>query len=288
MKNENIVGLINEKYSSFSKGQKVIADFILKEYKGAKYMTAAEVAEVTGLSEVTVVRFAYELGFEGYPKFQRALKDSTRKKLTTAQRLEFVSEDLKQDTLLQDVLNTDMKNMVKSLQLVNQDNFNTIVKEILNAKRIYILGVRSSAPLASFLGFYFNLIFSNIRLVHTTSVSEMFEQIINIEKGDVIIGVSFPRYSKRTIRALEYAKSQGATAIAITDSDGSPLKDVSDYTLEAVSDMTSFVDSLVAPLSVINALIIAIGIERKKHLIDTFDKLENIWDESNVYLKEEE
>lgn len=172
-----------------------------------------------------------------------------------------------------------------TLDEIDQNSFNNIVESILNAKKIYILGVRSSAPLASFLGFYFNLIFDNVRLVHTTSVSEMFEQIIYASEGDVVIGISFPRYSKRTINALKFGKSRGATVISITDSVESPLAQCSDHSLIARSDMASFVDSLVAPLSVINALIAAIGVRRKQHVYDTFENLEKIWEEYQIYEK---
>jgi DNA-binding MurR/RpiR family transcriptional regulator len=178
-----------------------------------------------------------------------------------------------------------MEKIKITLEEIDTDSFNKIVETILNARRIYILGVRSSAPLASFLGFYFNLIFDNVRLVHTTSVSEMFEQIVRTTEGDVIIGISFPRYSKRTIKAMQFAKSQGATVIAITDSNQSPLAEYADHAIIARSDMASFVDSLVAPLSVINALIVAIGNRKKEQIYDIFNKLENIWDEYQVYEK---
>jgi DNA-binding MurR/RpiR family transcriptional regulator len=172
-----------------------------------------------------------------------------------------------------------------TLEEIDTKSFDNVVESILNAKRMYILGVRSSAPLASFLGFYFNLIFNNVRLVHTTSVSEMFEQIIHASEDDVMIGISFPRYSMRTINAMKFAKKRGATVIAITDSNDSPLTENAHHTLTARSDMASFVDSLVAPLSVINALIVAIAMRKKEHVYNIFEKLEEIWDEYGVYEK---
>ena len=185
-------------------------------------------------------------------------------------------------------MQADIDKIKSTLEEIDQSSFNKIVESILNANKIYILGVRSSAALASFMGFYFNLVFDNVRLVHTTSVSEMFEQIIRATKGDVVIGISFPRYSKRTIKAMQFVKSQGATVIAITDNKESPLATSADYSIFARSDMASFVDSLVAPLSLINALIVAIGMKRKNKIYETFEKLEQIWDEYQVYEKSDD
>jgi DNA-binding MurR/RpiR family transcriptional regulator len=240
-----------------------------------------------GVSESTVVRFPVELGFSGYPMLQKELKEVIKSKLTAAQRLEVSSNRIDKDNVLKSVLQSDMNKIKMTMEEIDIDNFNLITEEILSARHIYIMGVRSSAPLASFLGFYFNLIFENVRLVHTTSVSEMFEQILNARKGDVVIGVSFPRYSRRTTKAIQFAKKQGATAIAITDNEDSPLAKSSNYSLYARSDMNSFVDSLVAPLSVINALIVAIGLKKKNHIQENLEKLERIWDEYQVYEKGE-
>ncbi len=282
-----LIKKMQEKFKSFSKGQKLIAAFIMEHYDKAAFMTAAKLGEVVGVSESTVVRFAIELGYDGYPGLQKELREVIKSKLTSAQRLEVGSTQIDPSNILKNVLQADLNKLRLTIEEADTDMFNAAVEAILCAKRIYILGVRSSAPLASFLGFYFNLIFENVRLVHTTSVSEMFEQIVNVREGDVIIGISFPRYSKRTTKAMQYAEVQGATVIAITDNIASPLALCSNYPLFARSDMASFVDSLVAPLSLINALIVAIGVKRRDVLHATLEKLEAVWDEYQVYEKED-
>ncbi len=284
-RSHDFINILRKKYSEFSKGQKLIANYIINHYEKAAFMTAAKLAEEVGVSESTVVRFAAELGFEGYPKMQKVLQELIKSKLTSLQRIEVTSNRISEDNILRSVLQSDMNKIKITLEEIDKESFNRAVQELLSARKIYILGVRSSAALASFLGFYFTLIFDNVRLVHTSSVSEMFEQIINAGEGDVVIGISFPRYSKRTVKALQFVKSQGATVIAITDSMDSPLSAYADCCLIARSDMNSFVDSLVAPLSVINALIVAVGMSKKDSLFKTFDKLEKIWDEYQVYEK---
>jgi DNA-binding MurR/RpiR family transcriptional regulator len=281
----SLMGRIGAGISSMSKGQRAIAQYILNHYERAAYQTAARIGEEVGVSESTVVRFAMELGFEGYPHFQKALQEELKERLTAVQRLHASAKLADHDDILGAVLHADMDLLKQTLDHIDRQSFNRAVDQILNARRIYILGVRSSAPLASFLGFYFNLIFDNVRLVHTTSVSEMFEQILSVSAGDVVIGISFPRYSKRTIKAMKYARSTGATVIAITDKANSPIADHADVCLLAPSNMMSFVDSLVAPLSVINALIAAIGYRRQEHVSETLEKLERIWDEYDVYDK---
>jgi DNA-binding MurR/RpiR family transcriptional regulator len=282
---QDLLNKIKINMKNFSKGQKLIANYIVNHYDKAAFMTAAALGEIVGVSESTVVRFATELGFEGYPKLQKLLQELIKSKLTSLQRIEVSSNRISEENILKSVLQSDMDKIKITLSEVDQTTFNKVVENILKAKKIYILGVRSSAPLASFLGFYFNLIFDNVRLVHTTSVSEMFEQIIRVTEGDLVMGISFPRYSKRTIKAMEYVKSQGATVIAITDSVESPLAKTAHYSLIARSDMASFVDSLVAPLSIINALIVAVGASRKQSIYETFERLEKIWDEYQVYEK---
>jgi DNA-binding MurR/RpiR family transcriptional regulator len=276
---------IETSISTMSKGQRAIAQYILNHYDLAAYLTAARIGEEVGVSESTVVRFAMELGFEGYPHFQKVLQEELKEKLTSVQRLRASSKLAAHEDILGAVLHSDMEKLKHTLERIDRKSFDQAVDLILGARRIYILGVRSSAPLASFLGFYFNLIFDNIRLVHTTSVSEMFEQILSVGEGDVVIGISFPRYSKRTIKAMKYARSTGATVIALTDKGNTPIADNADVCLMAPSDMMSFVDSLVAPLSVINALIAAIGYRRQDHVTQTLEKLERIWDEYDVYDK---
>ncbi len=284
---DGLIGLMKEKYTTFSKGHKAIASYIMNHYEKAAFMTAAQLGEEVGVSESTVVRFPIELGYDGYPKLQKELKELIKSKLTSVQRLEVSSNRIDRDNVVKSVLQSDLNKIKMTLEEINTDHFNHIVEEILKAEHIYILGVRSSAPLASFMGFYFNLIFENVRLVHTTSVSEMFEQIINCGERDAIIGISFPRYSRRTTRAMQFARSQGATVIAITDNTDSPLAKSASYSIFARSDMNSFVDSLVAPLSIINAIIVAIGLKRKQQIQKNLEKLEHIWDEYQVYEKDE-
>ncbi|NSW90441.1 MAG: MurR/RpiR family transcriptional regulator [Firmicutes bacterium] len=276
---------IHNKYTEFSKGQKMIANYIINNYDKAAFMTASKLGQVVGVSESTVVRFATKIGFDGYPQLQKMLQELVKSKLTSIQRIAISSSKLSEENVLKSVLQSDMEKIKLTLEEIDQEEFNNVVESILRANRIYILGVRSSASLASFLGFYFNLIFSNVRLVHTTSVSEMFEQIVRASEGDVVIGISFPRYSKRTIKAMQFARDTGATVIAITDSKKSPIASSAHYSLIARSDMASFADSLVAPLSVINALIVAIGMKKHDEVYDIFNKLEKIWDEYQVYEK---
>lgn len=282
---QDMINKIRARIPDMSKGQKLIADYIINHYEKAAFMTAAKLGEEVGVSESTVVRFAVELGFEGYPKLRKTLQELIKSKLTAVQRIQVSHNRISEDNVLKSVLQSDMEKIKLTMEEIEQDSFNNIVECILNAKKIYILGVRSSAALASFLGFYFNLIFENVRLVQTTSVSEMFEQILRASEGDVVIGISFPRYSKRTTKAMQFVKSQGASVIAITDSRQSPLAYNADHCIIARSDMASFVDSLVAPLSVINALIVAVGMRKKESVYNTFEMLETIWDEYQVYEK---
>jgi len=284
----NLLKRLQHEMQGFSKGQKLIASYISEHIEKAAYMTAARLGEIVGVSESTVVRFAVELGYDGYPNMQKALQEISRSKLTLLQRVEVSNLKVNPDQVLKSVLQADMDNIKQTMEDLDNLEFIKTIDAIMAGKKIYILGVRSSAPLASFLGFYFNLLLDNIRLVHTTSVSEMFEQILNVGKDDVVIGISFPRYSSRTLKAIRYACDQGATTVAITDSKESPLAQVSTHSLIARSDMASFVDSLVAPLSVINALLVAVCQRRTDHITRTFDKLEKIWDEYKVYEKYEQ
>lgn len=281
----DLLKLIGEKLPKLSKGQKRIASYILEHYEKAAYMTAAKLGALVGVSESTVVRFASELGFEGYPELQHSLQELIRTKLTTLQRIEITNDRIGDADLLEKVLVSDIDNIKRTLDRVDRASFNSAVDAMINAKNIYIIGMRSSSAIADFLFFYLNLIFPNVRLVRTTSGSEVFEQILRISKDDVIVGISFPRYSKRIINALEYAKSQSAHVIALTDSAVSPIAAHADDLLLAKSDIASFVDSLVAPLSIINALIVAIGKKKQSEVSATFEKLENIWDEYEVYDK---
>lgn len=284
-KNTDLLERIDKSYSKFSKGQKKIADFIVKDYDKAAFMTAARLSEIINVSCSTVVRFAVEVGYDGYPMLQKALQEIVRTKLTSVQRMEVTTTRMGDQDILSTILNLDILNIKHTLDGIDKKVFEDTVETILNAKKIYVLGVRSSSSLATFLGFYLNLIFDNVRLIHTTSASEIFEQILRITSEDVVIGISFPRYSARTIKAIQYAQNQSAKVIAITDSETSPLNAYSNHTLIARSDIASFVDSLVAPLSVINALVAALGMRKKADISKTFQQLESIWEEYEVYEK---
>lgn len=284
----DLINKIQSELPGFSKGQKQIARYILEHYDKAAFMTASRLGMTVGVSESTVVRFATELGYNGYPHLQRALQEMIRNKLTSVQRMEVSSDRMGGRDVLQTVLHADMDMIRQTLDELDREAFQGAVDALIGAKRIYILGVRSSSALSNFLGFYFNLLFENVRLVHTNSVSEIFEQMLRIGPGDVVFGVSFPRYSKRTLSAMQYARDRGARVIALTDSRLSPLARVADHLLLARSDMASFVDSLVAPLSVVNALIAAVGMSRRDEIEQTFNKLERIWEEYDVYEKLED
>ncbi len=283
----DVFALIKSSMPHMSKGQKSIAMFILKNYERAAYLTAARIGIEADVSESTVVRFATELGFSGFPKFQNKLREDLKVKLTSVERLNTSAYSELSGSIAKSVILSDIEKLKTTIETFDYDSFNNVIETIINAKRIFILGVRSSAPLASFLGFYFNLIFENVRLVHTTSVSEMFEQILSAKEGDVVIGISFPRYSKRTIKAMQFSRDSNAKVIAITDKADNPISKNADYSLLAPSDVSSFVDSLVAPLSLINALIIEIGMRKREYIKETFNKLEHIWDEYGVYDKSE-
>ncbi|MBE6884468.1 MAG: MurR/RpiR family transcriptional regulator [Ruminococcaceae bacterium] len=284
----DILKTIADKYPHMSKGHRNIANYIKENYNKAAFMTAAKLAEAVGISESTVVRFAYELGYDGYPQLQKMLQSLARSRLTSVQRIELAEEHLNNSDVLKKVVGKDIDNLRHTLEDISKKDFDKAAEAIAGAKNIYIIGVRSSHSLASFMSFYFNHIFGNVRNVNTTSVSEMFEQIIRIGPGDVLIGVTFPRYSQRTVKAAKYAHESGACVVSITDSASSPIVKYSDVALFAKSDMASFVDSLVAPLSIINALIVAVGLLHEEDLSETFHKLERVWKEYNVYQQEDE
>ena len=285
---KSILHTIERNMPTFSKGQKRIADYILQNYDKAAFMTASKLGKLSGVSESTVVRFASELGYDGYPSMQRALQEMIRSRLTSTQRIQAADNLFGGQDVLSAVIQSDMDKLRMMVGEADRKEFDRVVDKIMEARHIYILGVRSAAALASFLGFYFNLIFDNVTVVHATSTSEVFEQLLRIGPNDVIVGVSFPRYSRRTVKAMQFAHDRGAATIALTDSETSPLAPISTLTLLAKSDMASFVDSLVAPLSLINALIVAIGRKKNDDLSQTFETLEQIWDEYEVYEKVEE
>ena len=279
----DILALLNRRSQKLSKGQRLIAQYIANNYDKAAFMTAGKLGETVGVSESTVVRFASELGYDGYPGMRRAMQDMIRNRLTAVQRIEVAKQQIDSGNLLDAVLSTDIEKLRMTLDEINKVDFEKAVDEILKARTIYIVGMRSSTSLANFMGFYMNLLLDNVRLLHDTSVSEVYEQVFRIREGDVFIGISYPRYSSRTIKAMQFAKSAGATVIGITDGPSSPFVGLADVNLFAKSDMVSFLDSLVAPMSLINALIVAIGFRRPEALSDTFDHLEGIWKEYDVY-----
>ncbi|MGL5647405.1 MAG: MurR/RpiR family transcriptional regulator [Clostridium sp.] len=280
--NKDLMKLIQAKFSKLSKGQKLIAEYILNDYDKAAFMTAAKLGVSVGVSESTVVRFANELGFSGYPKLQKALQELIKNKLTTVQRLELSNDYISDEDALKGVLKSDMENIRLTLEKIDTKVFEQVVDEIFKAKNIYIIGLRSSTAVAEFLGFYLNIILQNVRTV-SYGISDIFEQIINVKEGDLVIGIGFPRYASKTIDALDFSKSRGAKVVAITDSANSPLATKSDMALIAQSNMASFVDSLVAPLSLINALIIAVGMREKENIANIFGSLERIWEDYKIY-----
>lgn len=269
--------------NSFSKGQKRIALYIEEHYDKAAFMTASKLGETVGVSESTVVRFATELGYDGYPKLQKAMQEMIRNKLTSVQRIEVTSGRIGNDNVLDSVLNQDIEKIRRTIEETSHDDFNRAVDEICNAEKIYIMGVRSTAAIANFLAYYFELIFDNVRVVNTTSSTSTYEHIFRMSEKDVMIGISFPRYSSMSVEAMNFARSRGAHAIAITDSMASPLVQSADSVLIARSDMASIVDSLVAPLSLINALIVATVLKKKDEVSDTFKELESVWNREGVY-----
>ena len=283
--NRDILTVIQENMSTFSKGQKRIANYILESYDKAAFMTASRLGKTVSVSESTVVRFAAELGYDGYPSMQRSLQKMIRNRLTSVQRIEVSNDRIGDQDLLSSVLQSDIEKIRLTLEEVDRQSFDRVVDAIVSARKIYIMGVRSSASLATFLSFYFNLIFDNVISVAANTASEVFETMLRVGAEDVVIGVSFPRYSSRTVQAMNFARDRGATTIAITDSEASPLAPISNYTLKARSDMASFVDSLVAPLSLVNALLVAVSRKKNDDLAHTFQTLEDIWDEYGVYEK---
>lgn len=280
--NIDLIRLIQAKFHNLSKGQKIIAQFIMSNYDKAAFMTAAKLGEKVGVSESTVVRFANAIGFIGYPQLQKQLQEMVKTKLTTVQRIEMSSDYSNEEGILKNVLKADMENIRSTLDEIDYSVFEAVVKGIVESRSVYILGLRSSTALAEFLGFYLNLITDKVHVV-TYTIGDIFEQLFRISDKDMIIGIGFPRYSSKTINALEYCKSRGSKVVAITDSLLSPLSSNADYTLVAKSNMESFVDSIVAPLSVLNALIIAVGIKEKSNLSSSFTRLEQIWDKYNIY-----
>ena len=278
---QDLIDKINKNRAKMSKGQKAISDYIIQNYDKAAFMTAAKLGQTVGVSESTVSRYAMQLCYDGYPELQKAFQRLIKNKLTTLQRMELSTEQSSSD-ILKNVLKTDMSNIRTTLDNIDEEAFGRIVEKICSAKNIYILGARSAATAVQFMGYYLNFIMDNVHVI-TSGVSDIVEQISHIRQGDILVAVSFPRYARRALDGAEYAKKRGADVAVITDSEYSPLVPFADEVLYARSDMTSFVDSLVAPLSLVNALLIAVSSTKKQESMDNFLNLENIWKDYGVY-----
>lgn len=286
-KDKDVLSIMQEHFPGMSKGHKAVANFILNQYEKAVFMTAAQIGTELNISESTVVRFATRIGYDGYPGFQKALEDCVRERLNNVQKIGVKYSNQSQSEILTTVLSADIEKLQDTIDHLDPAAFETAVTTLLEAETVYIMGLRSNEPLAAFLHFYLNMIRKNVRLVNTTSVSETFEQMIHISEKDCFIGISFPRYSMRTLKAMEFANDRNAKVIAITDSVHSPMNLYSSCNLLARSDMVSIVDSLVAPLSVINALVVAMCLKRPQDVKQNLEKLEETWNNYQVYLNDE-
>ncbi len=283
---QDIIARLNGQSHKFSKGQRAISAFITESYDKAAFMTAAALGKAVGVSESTVVRFAMELGYNGYPELQKAMQEMVVNRLTAVQRIEVANDRIGNQDVLSMVLQSDIEKLRQTEEIVSREDFRQAVDAILSARRVYILGVRSTAPLASFLGYYLGQMLDNVHVVTTSGTSAVFEQIISADRQDAVVAFSFPRYSTSTAQGAEYCRSKGVRVIGITDSMASPLGRSCDHVLLAKSDMISLVDSLTAPLSIVNALIVAIAARREKELEKKFSELERVWEKYNVYEKQ--
>ncbi|MDE6127720.1 MAG: MurR/RpiR family transcriptional regulator, partial [Lachnospiraceae bacterium] len=284
---QDVISRINAGYVSMSKSHKAIAGYIREHYEQAVFMTAAKLGAELGISESTVVRFASGIGYDGYPEFQKALENWVRDKLSVVQKMDVKYGRSSQSEILSSVLNSDIEKIQDTIANLDPNAFDMAVSAILEAENVYVIGLRSCAPLADFLHFYLNMVRGNVTLLNTTSISETFEQMIRIDENDVMIGISFPRYSMRTLKALEFANDRNAKVISITDSIHSPMCLYSSMNLLARSDMVSIVDSLVAPLSVINAMVVALCLKRPSDVKQNLEMLEGVWSNYQVYLNDE-
>ncbi len=279
----NLLVRIDMARDSFSKGQRRIANFIEEHYDEAAFMTASKLGEIVGVSESTVVRFATEIGYSGYPYLQKAMQEMIRDKLTSIGRIEVTTGRIGDKDVLDSVLNQDIDKIKRTIEEISREDFEHAVDAIINAEHIYIFGVKSASYIASFFGYYLDLMFGNVIMLNTTSKTTNYEKLFRITDKDVMIGISFPRYSTMAVDAMSFARERGAHVVAITDSMVSPLVTTADSILIARSDIASIVDSLVAPLSLINALIVAMVIKRKDEVKETFSKLEQVWLEQSIY-----
>ena len=286
--NEDILSILEYKMPTFSKGQRRIAALITESYDKAAFMTASRLGKQAGVSESTVVRFAMELGYEGYPQMQKAMQEMVLNRLTSVQRMGITSDRLGSQDVVSTVLHADAEKLRQTCDTVDRIVFQDAVDTILSADRIYIIGVRSASALASFFGYYLRYMFDRVHIITNSSAGEALEQLINVRAGDAVIAFSFPRYSSSTVQAVTYCHSMGAKVIGITNSMVSPLAEHCDSILVAKSDMVSIVDSLTAPLSLVNALIVALAAGKEEALRSTFEKLECIWQEHHIYEKKDE
>ena len=285
---KSVLHTIQSRMNSFSKGQKRIAAYILENYDKAAFMTANKLGKTAQVSESTVVRFATELGYDGYPTMQKALQEIIRGKLTSIQRIQASNDQMTDPDILGTVMQRDMNSIHTAIIQADRAEFNRVVDKLVHAEHIYLLGVRSSSFLAGYLNFYFHLIFKNVTLVQNFSAGEIFEQMLHIGPGDVLVGISFPRYSKMTENAVHFACDRGADVIAITDSQMSPLYQLASASLQVRSDMISMVDSMAAPLSLLNALIVAVGRQKREEISNTYSELEKVWSRYNIFGKTED
>lgn len=282
---DDILTILEDRESSFSKGQRRIAAYITESYDKAAFMTASRLGKTVGVSESTVVRFAVELGFDGYPQMQKVMQEMVMNRLTSVQRIEVANDRIGNQDVLTKVLHADADKIRQTAETISREHFRCAVESILKARKIYVLGVRSAAPLANFAGYYMNYMFDDVRVVTVSGAGEMFENLVNITPEDVVVAFSFPRYSSATLKAAQYCRGVGATVIGITNSNLSPLAQNSDFVLVAKSDMVSLVDSLVAPLSVVNALLVALASAREQEVQKSLGTLEHVWEEYNIYEK---
>lgn len=284
----NLIVLMTENMPHFSKGQKKIAQFIIDHYDEAAFMTALKLGNTVGVSESTVVRFAAELGFSGYPQLQKAMQGLIRSRLTTLQRIEVSRTRMQDDEVLDDVMSYDVSNIRQTLEEMPRDVFYDAVETIVKARKVYIFGAGSCRALSSFAAHYLKLFLSDVHHITVSHQSEIFEDMIGISPDDVVIGISFPRYSSRAVKTLHYASAKNVKVIAITDSAASPVAKYASHLLLAHSDMASVVDSLTAPLSVINALIVAISLKKLEDRRDVITELEELWNNDRMYMSEDE
>lgn len=285
--NADLINLIKGNYYKFSKGQKQIAQFIIEHYDKAAFMTAAKIGETVDVSESTVVRFASSIGFSGFPELQKSLQVLIKNKLTTVQRIG-LDEDMDEDTdkIHKRILRNEINSMRYLLDNIDTAALDEATKLILNADKVYILGLRTSSTLANYLGFYLDVILDNVKILNNSGVNSLYEEIIRVKETDVLIVISFPRYSNSTIEATKFVKNHKAKIIAITDTEASPFYSLSDVSLLAKSNIVSFIDSLVVPMCILNSLIINIGLQEKEDIVQYFDRLEELWDSHSIYQRD--